>query len=211
MTATPNNEAVGVSWPMGSDREVLLYLMQQFDCETWQCPQCGHAEDTATTDSALYLRDYLAKSATLTPSPAQGGSDRLAIRMLVAAGFVTETKANEALQIAHGFASGPVAPPPPADAEKRTDHVAWALLDPMGGKPEILTCKERPYSLDNWLPLYTTPPASVPVSELLPIVQQAIERAQVFDDGSDGADAESARSVVAILTKITALAQEHGK
>jgi len=33
-------------------------------------------------------------------------------------------------------------------------------------------------------------------------VQEAIERAKVFDDGSDGADAESARSVVCILTEL---------
>jgi len=33
-------------------------------------------------------------------------------------------------------------------------------------------------------------------------VQEAIERAKVFDDGSDGADAESARSVVGILTEL---------
>jgi hypothetical protein len=43
-----------------------------------------------------------------TPAPAK--ADRLAIQMLVAAGFVTEAKANEALQIAHGFDAGPLAP-----------------------------------------------------------------------------------------------------
>jgi hypothetical protein len=31
---------------------------------------------------------------------------------------------------------------------------------------------------------------------------KAIERAKVFDDGSDGTDAESARSVVAILSEV---------
>jgi hypothetical protein len=158
MTATPNNEAVGVAYPMGSDREVLLYLMQQFDCETWQCPQCGHAEDTATTDSALYLRDYLAKSATLTPSPAD------AEKPVEVSGYIATVPDN-------------------------CDRIIWR---------------------GHYHHLPTTPPASVPVSTLLPIVQQAIERARVFDDGSDGADAESARSVVAILTKLTAIAQEHG-
>ena len=39
--------------------DALRYLMQQFDFETWQCPQCGHAEDTATMDSAEWLRDWL--------------------------------------------------------------------------------------------------------------------------------------------------------
>ena len=36
------------------------------------------------------------------------------------------------------------------------------------------------------------------------LAEQAIERAKVFDDGSDGADAESARSVVAILGELLA-------
>lgn len=35
-------------------------------------------------------------------------------------------------------------------------------------------------------------------------IARAIERASVFDDGSDGADAESARSVVAILSELLA-------
>ncbi len=38
-------------------------------------------------------------------------------------------------------------------------------------------------------------------------IARAIERASVFDDGSDGADAESARSVVAILSELLAQAQ----
>lgn len=41
--------------------EVLNYLMQQFDCESWECPHCGWSEDCATMDSAHYLREYLAK------------------------------------------------------------------------------------------------------------------------------------------------------
>lgn len=57
------------------DRAALLYLMQQFDAESWQCPQCGHAEDTATMDSAHYLRHYLAENPVAsTPSaPVEGG------------------------------------------------------------------------------------------------------------------------------------------
>jgi hypothetical protein len=42
-----------------NDREMLLYLMQAFDGEAWQCEHCGHHEDTATMDSAGFLRDYL--------------------------------------------------------------------------------------------------------------------------------------------------------
>jgi hypothetical protein len=50
------------AYPMGSDREVLLYLMLQFDAEQWDCPRCGHSEATADMDSAEYLRRYLAKA-----------------------------------------------------------------------------------------------------------------------------------------------------
>ena len=39
--------------------DALHYLMQQFDSETWQCPFCGHAEDTASMDCAEWLRDWL--------------------------------------------------------------------------------------------------------------------------------------------------------
>lgn len=56
----PAPAAVPPAYPAGSDRDVLRYLMQQFDAESWQCPSCGHAEDTATMDSADYLRQYLA-------------------------------------------------------------------------------------------------------------------------------------------------------
>ena len=55
--AQENAEPVGM---VSDDRHALLYLMQQFDSETWQCPSCGHSEDTATMDSAYYLREYLA-------------------------------------------------------------------------------------------------------------------------------------------------------
>lgn len=42
------------------------------------------------------------------PQP-ETNPDRAAIRLLVAAGFVTKEKANEALNIAHGFSDGPLA------------------------------------------------------------------------------------------------------
>ena len=59
-----------VAYPTGSDREVLQYLMQQFDAEQWDCPRCGHSEATADMDSADYLRRYL----TAQPTQ-QGGGD----------------------------------------------------------------------------------------------------------------------------------------
>lgn len=43
------------------------------------------------------------------PAPSnQVMAERAAIRMLIDAGFVSEAKANEALQIAHGFRNGPM-------------------------------------------------------------------------------------------------------
>lgn len=36
----------------------LKYLIQCFDGETWQCPQCGHAEETKTMDIAYWLREW---------------------------------------------------------------------------------------------------------------------------------------------------------
>lgn len=49
------------------------------------------------------------KNAALLAEDKQATGDRLAIKLLVAAGFVTEEKANEALNIANGFADGPLA------------------------------------------------------------------------------------------------------
>lgn len=71
-----------------------------------------------------------------TPNPVRAekpegkGDDpgRMAIRLLVAAGHVTEAKANEALCIAHGFEPGPLAPAAPGaavgvDDTKRLDFM----------------------------------------------------------------------------------------
>lgn len=41
--------------------KVLRELMFRFDNEAWNCPKCGHGEDTKTMDSASYLREYLDK------------------------------------------------------------------------------------------------------------------------------------------------------
>lgn len=57
------------------------------------------------------------------PTPS---ADRQAIRMLVAASFVDEAKANEALQIAHGFATGELAPAPQPEAAPAVPE-GWAL------------------------------------------------------------------------------------
>lgn len=42
------------------DREMLGYLMRQFDLEVSVCSRCGHEEPTEDMDSAISLRQYLA-------------------------------------------------------------------------------------------------------------------------------------------------------
>lgn len=63
------------------------------------------------------IRPLTYADAAPPPAAARGDvrglvADRAAIKLLVAAGFVTEDKANEALRIAHGFDKGPLAPQP---------------------------------------------------------------------------------------------------
>jgi hypothetical protein len=64
--------------PVNSDRRMLLELMEAFDIETWQCPSCGHAEDTATMDSANTLRNYLQRSMGAEPAKVPSDDDLLA-------------------------------------------------------------------------------------------------------------------------------------
>lgn len=63
-----------------NDRDMLLYLMQAFDNEAWNCPRCGHGEDTKTMDSAMFLREYLAVYGTqlssMPPSADQFKAER---------------------------------------------------------------------------------------------------------------------------------------
>jgi len=44
-----------------NDRQMLEFLMQQFDCEFSVCERCGHQEATKDDDSAQFLREYLAE------------------------------------------------------------------------------------------------------------------------------------------------------
>lgn len=69
------------------DRAALAYLMQQFDAETWQCPQCGHAEDTATMDSAEFLRNYLAENPVFSATPAAAPAGSLSPLSRIADAF----------------------------------------------------------------------------------------------------------------------------
>lgn len=69
------------------------------------------------------------------------------------------------------------------------------------------SCQDGDGEVDFEPILATIPPEPVAVPEgWRDQVEQAISRASVFDDGSDGADAESARSVVGILSAMLAAA-----
>lgn len=48
---------------LAEQQAILLYLMDRFDNETWQC-QCGHSEETSTMDSAIYLREFLKENSS---------------------------------------------------------------------------------------------------------------------------------------------------
>lgn len=70
--------------------------------------------DVESDPSGVLIREPGAPLRAATPQAATSQADRRAIKLLVAAGFVTEEKANEALNIAHGFQPGPLAATPQA-------------------------------------------------------------------------------------------------
>ena len=37
----------------------LLYIMELYDSEVWNCERCGHAEETKTMNGAYDLREWL--------------------------------------------------------------------------------------------------------------------------------------------------------
>lgn len=108
-------------------------------------------------------------------SPRTGGNaDRMAIKMLVAAGYVTEAKANEALNIAHGFDKGPLAKAQGGgEVVAITRHDAGfepgPLFDPNGW--------DRLRALPKGTKLYTAPPsgpAGVEATNLIDALRRGI-------------------------------------
>lgn len=51
-----------------TDREALLYVLQQFEGEFSVCERCGHEESTKDYDTAHFLREYLKEN----PEPRNG-------------------------------------------------------------------------------------------------------------------------------------------
>ena len=65
----PEKNIPGQPVNCSNDREALDYLMEAFDNEINICNVCGDESSTHLMDSAIYLREYLAK-----PTPAQQSS-----------------------------------------------------------------------------------------------------------------------------------------
>jgi len=57
----PSNDGVEYTRSdlVNQDREMLECLLNELEISSWQCPICGHAEDTKTMDIAYMLRRYL--------------------------------------------------------------------------------------------------------------------------------------------------------
>jgi len=71
-----------------------------------KCEKCGHEQHgIAPQDGWVLVKK-------------EPNADRMAIKLLVAAGFISEEKANEALSIAHGFSKGQLATAPEVSNEK---------------------------------------------------------------------------------------------
>lgn len=110
------------------------WIVRKSGSPTWGVHD-GQTTRAQEVYSAEQMRDYAIEALAAQPAPVVGG-DRMAIKMLVAAGFVTEAKANEALQIAHGFTPGTLAARPGGEDTKRLDwlmrHVSGKELRDMG-------------------------------------------------------------------------------
>lgn len=83
----------------------------------------GLASNADLANDAAYRSDLMQCLLRAQQLASPAAPDRTAIKMLVAAGFVTEAKANEALCIAHGFEKGPLTPQPPSGEEVREDLI----------------------------------------------------------------------------------------
>lgn len=174
------------------------------------------AADVHSPFNACCYRDQCRANAEALASQPAPSADRMAIKMLVAAGFVTEAKANEALQIAHGFERGPLEPAPSA----AQGAVAWCAEFDDGwreyagdGDPEVKewpTWRQKPVSIR---PLIygDTPPASVEVPEGMVAVHESKLRHFVRElNGARQGDNPQARAeyVHGALTALLAAAKQ---
>ncbi|MDC9651475.1 hypothetical protein [Xanthomonas perforans] len=98
-----------------------------------------------------------------TAPPAQ--ADRMAIKMLVAAGFVSEEKANESLRIAHGF-GGDLGQPAPVAVPVGLQDIIGSMLNYAGVADTCeVTQGHAPVAIRNWAEMLQQLawPAAVPV------------------------------------------------
>ena len=109
-------------------KDVVAVLAQQpADCPHRERCECIGACKHGMAGSGA------TEAAAAPQPPAEAQPDRMAIKLLVAAGFVTEAKANEALNIAHGFDKGPLEP---AEAQP-VAHTFYVLHDATEGQKYI--------------------------------------------------------------------------
>lgn len=88
-------------------------------CLRWLA-RTADPEDASEAEAWAAKLEALATHNPVRAEQPEGKGDdpgRMAIRLLVAAGHVTEVKANEALCIAHGFEPGPLAPAAPVGVD----------------------------------------------------------------------------------------------
>ncbi|RWU16209.1 hypothetical protein [Xanthomonas phaseoli] len=115
------NEQSGNSGQLQGAADELLLLVSQWraDADTnelhaLEADSIGIPQATHTHEIRMkMLRQHADQLEAALAARQPVGQDRMAIKLLVAAGFVTEEKANESLRIAHGF-GGDLGQPAPA-------------------------------------------------------------------------------------------------
>ncbi len=207
--------------------EAVLALMsaERIDPEQESVEQAGGDEraafesraedagsDISRDDFGNYVNVYVqtewegwqARAALAQPSPA---SDLDPLNLAPHAGAFNEAP-DEALRPEQAEAERP-------EVVARVVHSNPVVLDhcgPLNANDELMTVAQHAASVARWAEMFNRveqerDAALARVAEWRAGIARAIERASVFDDGSDGADAESARSVVAILSELLAQAQ----
>ncbi|MGY4892336.1 UNVERIFIED_CONTAM: hypothetical protein EX528_18840 [Xanthomonas axonopodis] len=109
----------------------------------------SHAESVADFIPGWLLPRWQVEAIqTNAAPPAQ--ADRMAIKMLVAAGFVSEDKANESLRIAHGF-GGDLGQPAPATVPLGLQDIIGSMLNYAGVADTCeVTQGHAPVAIRNW-------------------------------------------------------------
>ncbi|MFO1930297.1 hypothetical protein QOT55_05505 [Pseudomonas aeruginosa] len=190
----------------GDEREAAIAKFAETCPMTAESAAGGNSYDIELR--RYYLLGWDDRTALAQPSPAQ------------AEGFTHFPELLESVQQMDAMLKAEVERPEVVGSAWRNiynngfDHVA--PFPPAPGGPVVdeplMTVAQHAASVARWAEMFNRveqerDAALARVAEWRAGIARAIERASVFDDGSDGADAESARSVVAILSELLAQAQ----